>query len=786
MYLSILKKDLKRKKTMNLILLLFSILATMFGSSGLSNVVTVMNGTEYFLDKAGIGDYVVITQNGDGGVTKILEESEYVNSFKTEKCHWATKSDVKVNGKKITANNNTFVVQPYTDEGISYFLADNTKLSQVNEGEVYVTAGFLKNNNATINDSLTINLGNNPKTYTIVGEIKDALLGSDMMGNTRIIFNQKDYEEFSNNKELDSFKGAIYYIETDDIKSIAAQITDARNVLFSDSRSVIKKCYIMEMIVAMIVLVLSVVLCIVAFFLLKYVIAFTISEEVRELGVMKAIGINNKKIRKIYIVKYFMMAIVGGIIGFFIGIPFGKILIKSVSQKMLLGQDYGLVINILGTIVVITIMITFAYISTAIIKKYSPVDAIRDGQKGERYSKRTKVSISKSKMNNSFFMALNDVLSAPKRFITIILTFFICSVFVFGVVLVVDTMNSDRLIECFGKKSDVYITDSKFVKMDLMSKDGNVALNESIKNMETDLEKLDIAGDVSMEVWYKYLLTVDDKSFYVTFQQNKRTEPSEYSYTKGVAPQNSNEIAITEQIATQMGIEIGDTVTIDFITEKKDCIVVAYFQTMNQLGSVIRLHQDAPTNMEYASAMMAYQINFKDKVTKNDISERIDIIKDYYEIDDVFDAAEYCDDCMKVASTLDNVARLLLGITCIIVMLVTVLMERSFIVDETNQIALLKAIGFNTGFVMKWHIYRFLIVTIIAQLLAIVFTYPITKLWCDPIFAKMGATDVNYLFKPLSLIIIYPGIIVLINLIVVGFTALYTKKIKSYNVRNIE
>lgn len=49
MYWNILKRDIKRKKTMNVILLLFTILAAVFVASGLNNVVTVMNGTDYFL-----------------------------------------------------------------------------------------------------------------------------------------------------------------------------------------------------------------------------------------------------------------------------------------------------------------------------------------------------------------------------------------------------------------------------------------------------------------------------------------------------------------------------------------------------------------------------------------------------------------------------------------------------------------------------------------------------------------------------------------------------------------
>lgn len=786
MYLNILKKDLKRKKSMNIILLLFSILASMFVSSGVNNVVTVMNGTEYYLDKAGVGDYIVITQNGDRGMSTLLEESENVISYKTEKCYWVTKDDVTINGKSIETKNNTLVLQDYEKEGMKLFQGNNEELEKVNKGEVYVTAGFLERNHAAVNDELKLNYHGVDKKYKIAGEIKDALLGSDMMGNIRMVISDEDFLEYENADELLPFSGRIFHIETKNERDFKAEIGGITNILFSGNRSMIKLCYVMEMIVAMIVLVLSVVLCIVSFILLRFVITFTINEEVREIGVMKAIGIQNGKIRMLYLVKYLAMALVGGVIGFFAGIPFGNMLIASVSKKMLLGQDYGFWLNVLGAVIVICIMIGFAYSCTGKVKKFTPVDAIRDGQVGERFGKRSKLSLATSKMNNAFFMAVNDVASAPKRFLTIILSFFICSVFVFGVVLVVDTMKSDSLIGSFGKKSDVYITDSKLVKMDLMSEAGNDGVTEKIKELENDFEKLNIPAKVSMEVWFRYPVTVDGKTTSVTFQQNKMTDPSDYDYLEGTAPQNADEIAITKQIAKDLDVEIGDSVLIDFGTEKRECMVVAYFQTMNQLGTVVRLHQDAPTSMEYSSAMMAFQLDFEQEVSDEEIGNRIETIKDYYEIEDVFNATEYCDDCMGVADTMDAVAKLLLVITCVVVVLVTILMERSFVSDETNQIALLKAVGFSDGFVMKWHMYRFMIVAVISEALAIILTYPITKLWCDPIFEMMGAVNVEYVFKPLSLLIIYPGIILAINLISVWISALYTKNITCNDVRNIE
>lgn len=70
-----------------------------------------------------------------------------------------------------------------------------------------------------------------------------------------------------------------------------------------------------------------------------------------------------------------------------------------------------------------------------------------------------------------------------------------------------------------------------------------------------------------------------------------------------------------------------------------------------------------------------------------------------------------------------------------------------------------------------------MIVGITAELLAVIMILPVTKLWCDPIWSMMGATDVNYYFNPVSLLVVYPGIILIIMLTSVTLTALYTKKI---------
>ena len=63
MYLNILKKDLKSKKTMNMILLVFIILATMFVSSSANNIISVTSALDNYFEMAGAPDFMFATMN---------------------------------------------------------------------------------------------------------------------------------------------------------------------------------------------------------------------------------------------------------------------------------------------------------------------------------------------------------------------------------------------------------------------------------------------------------------------------------------------------------------------------------------------------------------------------------------------------------------------------------------------------------------------------------------------------------------------------------------------------
>lgn len=275
----------------------------------------------------------------------------------------------------------------------------------------------------------------------------------------------------------------------------------------------------------------------------------------------------------------------------------------------------------------------------------------------------------------------------------------------------------------FGTKSDFYYTDLEET-LGSMNSDGR----ERIEKYLTDTEKLLLENGMSakmcVEVQYKYKISFNGKDYSISCQQGIHTKADEYEYLEGVVPQSRNEIAITPTISRMTGAKLGDTVTIDFGEETLDCIVVAYFQTMNVLGQEIRLHEDAPTDFKYVSNILSYQINFDDNPSAKEKEIRRDKLKELLDNEKIWNSVEYCDNCMGAASAIESVQYLLLVITLVVVIIVCILMERSFIADERSQIAILRAIGFDNNRIIKWHIIRFGIATLVSVLLAAICSIP--------------------------------------------------------------
>ena len=148
MFFRILKKDLQRKKTMNLILLIFIVLATMFVASGMNNVVTVMNGTDYYLDKAGIGDFIIITMGDDavGCLDEMLATEPAVDDYRMENVIFGSQDNLSAMDGKEIETKNTLIFQSLKGSALSFFDMENEKIKTIERGHAYASGDFMEVN----------------------------------------------------------------------------------------------------------------------------------------------------------------------------------------------------------------------------------------------------------------------------------------------------------------------------------------------------------------------------------------------------------------------------------------------------------------------------------------------------------------------------------------------------------------------------------------------------------------------------------------------------------------
>ncbi len=790
MYFSILKKDLKRKKAMNVILLVFIILATMFVSSSVNNILSVTTALDNYFEMADVPDYLVITMNKNLSVDidETMNSTDAVERYSEENTLFLTKDNFVFDDEDVVVDIGTNIV--HSDICLNYFLPDGSILETVNQGEFYMTEGKADAIGVDIGDKLTIEINGASREFTLAGKIKDALFGSNQIGFARYIISEEDYNYFLSKENTEEhYGGSVVYIYSSDVDAVIAESkTLVNNSVLTMDRAFMEFTYIFDMIVVGLLLVVSLILIAIAFVVLHFTITFTLSEEFREIGVMKAIGISNFKIRGLYLVKYAGLSVIGAVIGLVLSFPFGKMLMSVSSQSIIISNQNPIVLNILCAVFVIAVILLFCYGCTGKVKKMTSIDAIRNGQTGERFRKKSLMSLGKSKLGTTPFLALNDIISSPKRYSIITLTFVLCMSLIFMLSNTVATMNSGSLATTFGwADCDVYSSDSE-IAQECMTEGGREKLEKHLDDMEKTLSENNMPSKCYREIMFNLPVVYGETEINIPIYQGTGTTMDMYEYTAGTMPQNANEIAITRLSAENLKADIGDTVTIKTIDGDKEYIISAFFQAMNQQGNGIRLHSDEYINYVQAHGAIGTQIMFTDNPDDKETERRIEEIQRIFsDYENIKSCAEQTADMLGVAETLEAVKSLVAVLTIVLAALITVLMERSFIAKEKGEIALMKAVGTRNSKIYAYHTLRFFFVGIIAVIIAEIFAMPLTHLCIDPIFKMMGMElSVDYVTDPLELFIIFPVIILLTTTVSAFLTSLYTRKIKSSDTANIE
>lgn len=794
----ILKKDLKRKKTINLILLVFIILASAFISVSLYNLIVTISGIDNYMRLAKMPDYIILTMSGnvneesqnDIKGREFIKNQDTVERYAIDEILWTSGTNYELkNGEKMVLNSSAMITS-FDIEQQKFFDESNQEITCMDDGTIYICRKILNDNkNIKTGDTIYLITENGyRKEFKIAGFVKDAFLGAEMVGANRFIVSRHDYEEVREKSGL--LAGKLFSVWTSDLGSFTNELNKSSfNMVFDVDQKEIKTCYIMDMIMAVILLLVSVCLIVISVLMLRFTIIFTINEDYKEIGIMKAIGMKDSSIRSLYMGKYLLISFVGAAIGFAAGIFISGVLMEKVAANIVIEtSDKNIIFQMFSSLVLVIIVALFAYLTTGKIKHFTPMDAIRSGSNGERFSKKGFFNLSGFGKRPTAFMAVNDVVSEWKKYIVLLLTNVAGIWMVIMLINTINTLSSDKIIDWFSMQDcDFYVSDGGTIT-ELLSYGDRQVLEDYLTDLKEALEKDGVEVENSfIEVMFRFNIRFGENVYSSSAYQGIGADTDDYMYTKGTAPKYKNEVAITHLVSERTGAGIGDTVYIMNGDKEEPFIVTAIFQSMNNMGEGIRFSENADLNYTALAGAFGVQFILKDELSEEDLIKIEDILRKIYPDAEILTAKEYIGTMIGgITEQLAGFKILILAVVIIINILVVVLMQKLFLIRERGEMGLLKAIGFKNSSIIGWQTKRIMIVLFAGILIGTLTATPFSQITSGEIFKIMGASKIEFVINPFEVYFIYPVMIFVATVFACVIVMLKVKDISAKEINELE
>ena len=820
MYFRMLKRDLKDKVTLNIVLCIFMMVAATLIVVSTGFVYTFLGGIERTYEKCNTSDIIFLA---DKSLSMDEEQKRIINDLLrsypevgdidvSERVYLST-SRLEFDGidKRSVTNlyNHSFMMSPVSrDQNIPY--NQSNELFTLESGCIAIPEVMAHNAGTHIGDKirLTTDMGNIYE-FTVSNIFKDP---SASMIN-KILFADEDLEAlkdefnktmylyevtlvtpFSSISELQNWGWDMYdelnrYSEEGIITGKVYEITTGKSNTFTDDA-------MMALIVSIFMCLMGIATIILIFMCISFTLHATVKREEKEIGTMKAIGVDSLSYKILFIVKYIAFAAIGGFVGLIAGIPLCELFVSRFVVNTL-SPDRAVIIllGIIGSILFILLMIAFSLISLRRMKKISVMDAIHGENRGERFSRIPGVSLNKCrKISAPSFLAVQDIVRKMKRYIFLVISYAIGIAIVLLVLQVKNTVVSDeyRKTYWYQAERDVMIRPDDDLRNSLLNRLG------SEKNLYLYYEKYynenGIPLDIQlMDVGDAYLIDGDDRIVSVIGY-------GDYDIDRlvikegGHAPSLPNEVTVSHYLKESRGIELGDVITLEYKvfmedgfsieTVRNDFVVTAYVENLGGARSPVFF-----TCIKDANIVPTGFNIFNEEIVCDDSEydayiEKMRAVNDDILIWDWDQVLDY--DLGNTYGRLFDFLAISVGIILAATLFsMSFLYQQIFIEEEVSDIAMLKSMGFDRRSIRKWHFVRFILLIVISSVLAIILSFTVNKITFENIgCAVLGVANFDIASPPAAMIILLPACLVAIVSLVMAASFGAMDQIKIWRIRN--
>lgn len=765
MFWKIVKNDFNRNKVITLAVFVFITMSVVLGASATNIIANLTQSISELKERAVPAD---ITQM-HAGVYDQSEIDRFTEQYQEHIAMQETMVLLNIEGINIHYGDNKtmagtiqdifFVVQ---NRKFDFLLdLDNEKL-EVKEGEVAVPIHFMVEHDLNIGDMLTVESGEYQKEFVISDYVRDYEMNAAIASSKRFVINQMDH-----NKLLEKQIGEPEYIiefklkENGDAQTI--QTAYIEEGLPANGPTVGAMVFMLfnvmsDLAIAMVIILISFLLIIISAYCIKLTFLTTMDEDLREIGVMKAMGISQNDIKKVYLIKYKTMSVVAGVIGYLLS--FGVVNLFSGNMRLYLSSDlsgnlkYGL--SLIAPLLVYFLIVMYCKKVLKKIDKITAVEALRTNvmelEKDRKYSFPL---LNNRFFSTNFYMGLRDV---GKRFrlYRLLLIIFVVSTFIIILPLnVYNTMNSPEFSTYMGiGKSNM--------RIDLRK---TATITEDFKNLQEDLQNdSDIQKSAAYITCYYQIKNTEGSWDYISIETGDFSM-FPLNYLEGRAPEGEDEISLSYGNASKDGLnkKVGDEVVVKVFGTDKTLKVSGIYQDITNGGKTAKADKSLGLNED---SVLWYIVNI-DVVPGININEKMDYYQSTYASAQVNDIKEYTR--QTLGNLIDQMSTVVIGgiaIALIIAVLITALFLKMLLSKDMSQIAIMRSVGLTSKNIQHQYMTGTLAVLVVGIILGVTTSNYLGEFIVSLAMSSMGAARIQLVDVVWQTWILCP----LILIVVVGFT----------------
>jgi putative ABC transport system permease protein len=638
----------------------------------------------------------------------------------------------------------SFVTQ---NESFDFLLDLDNNIIQLAPGEIAVPLYFSQQQDLAIGDEVRVNTDAGEMIFAITAFSRDSQMNPAIIHSKRFLIHARDYASLR--EQIAETEYLIEFLLVDDSQISAFASAYQASNLPKTGPAVDQGLFrtlnaLSDGLIAGVVILMSLLLIVIAILSLRFTLLATIEEDTKEIGVMKAIGLARSDIRRLYLAKYVVLGAAAALVGYLASLLLNQVL--SANVLLYIGSASKSVLQTalpLGAASGIFLIVTLSCV--VILRRFnriSAVEALRSGSVGESMRRISMLNLKRGRaLNLNVYLGVRDVLQRSRLYGLLAFVFFFCAVIIIIPIHFLTTIQSPTFISYMGiGQSDI--------RIDLRQSE-NVAdrFNRSVAHLTNDPD----VAKLSPLVTSQFTVMQSDGTLETLYIETGDFTLFPLDYVKGTAPQQENEIALSYLNAGEMEKQIGDSVTLVIEGQEREMLVSGIYQDVTNGGRTAKA--TLPYNPQ---TVLWYTVNLNLAADAN-IEEKV------LEFSQMFDPARVTDMAGYVSQTMGNTVQQLKTVTVVTVVvglavsvLITSLFMMMLITKDSNQIAIMRSLGFSLRNIRIQYLTRALFLLAFGIVLGTLFSNTLGQQLVSVVWSLLGASRIRFVIDPLQAYVLYP------------------------------